>query len=182
MLLREEFEKIEKEAIGKQKARNNAASAIRDAKARYVKTKTRARSKKSALEKDAALHSKRFDCLKLFETSDDIQEYYGLGEITESERDRLEDLWDEREHIREMSVDGVYSDLVTQCLDMAERYVSGLFEDEIEDYEEQKHILEKEQKKADELHHQMHEEYKAWKNGWGKYSPNNNTDEEDEDE
>ena len=179
MLLREEFEKIEKEAIGKQKARNNAASAIRDAKARYVKTKTRARSKKAALEKDAALHSKRFDCLNLFDKREDIQEYFGFGDITESERDRLEDLWDEREHIREMSVDGVYSDLVTQCLDLAEKYVSGLFEDEIEEYEEQKHIWEKEQKKADELHHQMHEEYKAWKNGWGKYAQSNREDEDE---
>lgn len=166
----QEFARLEKSANEKLKARNRAESIVKDAIARYVKEKTRARSKKAALEKDAAINAPRFNKLAEYDRFDDIREAYGMGYITESQADRLEDLWNEREKLKEMSIDGVYSDLVTDCLVQAKQFVAGLFEDEIGEFELIKIAWEKEieenQKKLD----QMHEDYKAWKNGWGKYA------------
>lgn len=165
----EEFSKIEKSAKEKIQARNRAEACINDALSRYVKDKTRTRSRKAALEKDAAIHSPRFKKLEDYDRFDDIHEAYGMGYITESQADKLEDMWEEREKLKAMSVDGVYSDLVTECLIQAKRYVAGMFEDEIGDFEIIKIKWEKELKESDELLAQMHEDYKAWKNGWGKY-------------
>ena len=166
----EEFAKIEKSANEKIRARNRAESEIRDALARYVKEKTRAKSRKAALEKDAAIHAPRFKKLEEYDRREDILEAYGVGYITQSQADRLEDLWDEREKLKEMSTDGVYSDLVTECLRQAGQFVAGLFEDEIGDYELTKIAWEKELEESRKLHDQMHEDYKARKNGWGKYA------------
>ena len=165
----EEFAKIEKSANEKIKARNRAEAEIKDALARYIKGKTRARSKKLAMERDAAVNSPRFAKLADYDRRDDIREAYGIGMLTESQADKLEDLWDERERLKSMSVDGVYADLVTECLVQATLFVAELFEDEIADYEQAKREYDKEQAKTQELHDQMHEDYKAWKNGWGKY-------------
>ena len=164
-----DFEKIEKAAKEKARARNTAYAYIDDALARYIKKKTRARSKKAAVEKDAAINSPRFRKIAEYDRREDILEAYGCGIITESEADRLEDLWDEREHLKEMSVDGVYSDMVTECIEQAKNFVMGLFEDEIGDYEVTKIAWEKKQEKDEEERARMHEDYKAWKNGWGKY-------------
>ena len=103
-MLEKEFAEIEKSAQEKMKARNRAESLIRDALARYVKEKTRARSKKAAMEKDAALHSPRYAKLAEYDNRDDIREAYGMGIITESQADKLEDLWDEREMLKGMSI------------------------------------------------------------------------------
>ena len=146
-------------------ARNKAAWLVEDAKARYVKEKTRAKSKKAALEKDAAIHAKRFDCLADFETKEDIHEYYGLGCITEARCDKLMDLWDEREAIKATSVDGVYSDNVTACLDAAKLAVMGMFEDEISDFDVLKREYTKQKKEQEEAERQMHREYMDWKYG-----------------
>ena len=168
-----DFGEIEKSAKEKMMARNKAASAIEDALARYIKTKTRAKSRKAALEKDAAINSQRFAKLSTYEHREDIQEDYGWGFITESERDKLEELWDERENIKASSVDGVYSDLTTQCLEKAKLYVLGLFEDEISDYDDTKRAwdkqlaqFEEENAQFEEEKRQRQEEYKKWKNGW----------------
>ncbi len=166
----QEFAKMEKSANEKIKARNRAEAEIKDALARYVKSKTRARSKKAALEKDAAIHAPRFRKLDEYDRRDDIREAYGMGYITESQADKLEDLWDEREELKAMSTDGVYTDLVTECLVQAKQFVAGLFEDEIGEYELTKIAWEKELEESRKLHDQMHEDYKAWKNGWGKYA------------
>ena len=163
-----EFSQIEKDTKDKIKARNRASAAVEDALARYVKTKTKARSKKAALEKDAAINSPRFDKLAEYDRRDDIQEAYGMGVLTDSQAEKLEDLWDERETLKNMSVDGVYQDLVTYCLTEAKRFIEGLFEDDIESFEEIRYAYvkqcEEDQKKRDK----MHEDYKAWKNGWKK--------------
>ena len=165
----QEFAKIEKAANEKIRARNRAEALIKDALARYVKEKTRAKSKKAALEKNAALHSPRFAKLEEYDRREDIREAYGIGVLTESQADKLEDLWDEREELKAKSVDGVYTDLVTETLNQAISFTAGLYEDEITEYEQQKYAWQKEQKKAQEEHDKMHEDYKAWKNGWGKY-------------
>lgn len=87
----EEAQKIAKEKI---KARNRALALIDDAKARYIKEKTRARSKKAAMEKDALLSDPKFEVLDGYNRREDINEDYGYDAITEAERDRLENLWD----------------------------------------------------------------------------------------
>lgn len=161
-----DFGEIEKSAKEKMMARNKAASAIEDALARYIKTKTRAKSRKAALEKDAAINSQRFAKLSTYEHREDIQEAYGWDIISESERDRLEELWDERESIKTASVDGVYSDLTTQCLEKARLYVLGLFDEEVADYDDTKRAWDKQLAQFEEEKRQRQEEYKKWKNGW----------------
>ncbi len=153
-ILLDELKKIEKEATEKKKAINKAVSAVTDAKARYIKQKTRARSKKAALEKDAVLNSDRFKVLEDYDRFKDIQEAYGYDFITEAERDRLEALWEEREGIRNQTEDGIYKDLVTEALDMACNYILEIWHDEIYDAEQLKKKFDKQVKQAEE-------EYKA---------------------
>ena len=133
IILLKDLEEAEKEAKKKQHAINKASALIEDAKARYIKEKTRARSKAAALEKDAALKSAKFNCLLEYERFDDIQEAYGYDMITEKERDRLEDLWREREEILNSRDDeGYYKDLVTDALREAYLRIQDLWQDEIE--------------------------------------------------
>lgn len=122
----EEAQKIAKEKI---KARNRALSLIDDAKARYIKEKTRARSKKAAMEKDALLSDPKFEVLDGYNRREDINEDYGYDAITEAERDRLEDLWDLREKIRAKNVDGYYKDDVTEALHEAYLAIADIYED-----------------------------------------------------
>jgi hypothetical protein len=131
IILLSEKEKAEKTAKELRMARNRACGLIMDAKARYIKEKTRAKSKKAALEKDALLKSPRFKALEEYDRFQDIQEAYGCDYITESERDRLEDLWEEREAIKNKTEDGIYKDIVTEALDEACAHTIELWEDEI---------------------------------------------------
>lgn len=163
---KDDFDEIEASAKEKIKARNNAAKCIQDALARYVKTKTRARSKKAAMEKDIALTSPRYAKLAEYERFEDIREAYGYGCITESQADKLEDLWEEREQLKSKTFDGHYKDLVTECLEAAESAVLMMFEDEVEDYENTKREWDKKLREIEEEKRQRQEEYKRWKNGW----------------
>ena len=67
IILAEEVEKKEKAAAEYLKARSRARAAIKDAKLRYIKEKTRARSKKAAEERDEILNSPRFKVLEQFD-------------------------------------------------------------------------------------------------------------------
>ena len=165
----QDFARMKKSATEKIKARNRAEALIKDATARYIKEKTRARSKKLALEKDAAINAPRFAKLAEYDRRDDIREAYGVGYITESQADKLEDLWDEREKLKSTSTDGYYADLVTECLTQARNFVAGMFEDEIAEYEQTKHAYDKQCAEDQKQRDEMHEDYKTWKNGWGKY-------------
>ena len=124
------------------KANNKACYLIRDAKARYIKEKTRAKSKKAALEKDAALASPRFNCLAEYERRSDIIEAYGCDYITASECDRLEALWDEREEIMNHVEDGEYVDAVTKLLYKAEIYLIGILDEQIDAFDKIKFAYE----------------------------------------
>lgn len=137
------------------KARNKACFLIEDAKARYVKEKTRARSKKAAMERDALASSPRFAVLNDYNRREDIQEAYGCDCFGEAERDRLEALWDEREEIRNSVVDGYYKDDVTDALHQAYLAISDLWEEQIEEAE----IIQKEFKKQRQ---QAEEEAAEW--------------------
>lgn len=150
IILAEEVEKKEKAAAEYLKARNRARAVIKDAKLRYIKEKTRARSKKAAEERDEILNSQRFKVLEQFDRFEDIQESYGWDFITEAERDRLEALWEEREQIRNHTDDnGIYSDLVTKALDRADSAVFDLWQDEIDEGEGIRREFDKQQKKAE---------------------------------
>lgn len=127
-----DIEKAEQEAKKRIEARNRASSIIEDAKNRYIKEKTRARSKKAAAERDAILSSDRFKALDEYDRFEDINEAYGWDGITEAQRDKLEDLWNERENIRNHTEDGFYKDLVTEALGEAWIYLQDLWEDEVE--------------------------------------------------
>ena len=96
------------------------------------------------------LNSPRFKVLEQFDRFEDIQESYGWDFITEAERDRLEELWEEREKIRNHTDDGIYSDLVTEALDRADSAVFELWQEEIDDGEYIRKEFNKQQKKAEE--------------------------------
>jgi hypothetical protein len=89
-----------------------ANALIRDARARYVKERTRARSKRQA-EETATL----FADLGPYGSKREIQDHYGWGGITLAEMDRLLRLWD----LREDHAKGgePYCDRVTDMLDKA---------------------------------------------------------------
>ena len=135
IILSKDAKEAEKIEIELKRARNRALSLINDAKARYIKEKTRARSKKLALEKDAIINSVMFDDLKDYDRREDIQEAYGCDCFDEQERDRLEDLWDKREEIKNQSVDGIYQDKVTIALHEAQLSIADLWEEDIEQAE-----------------------------------------------
>ena len=157
IIMPEDVEKLEKQAKAYQEAINRATHIIRDAKARYIKEKTRAKSKKAAMERDEALQSPRFKVLDQYDRFEDIQESYGWDFITEAERDRLEALWEEREEIRNHTGDtGIYTDLVTRALGEAETYILELWFEEIQEAEIKRKEFNKQRERAEE-------EYKEWK-------------------
>ena len=131
IILFEDKEKAEKKAKELRQARNKAQALIHDAQLRYVKEKTRARSKKAAEEKDAILNGPRYKCLEDYQRRDDIIEAYGWDCITESECDRLQALWDEREELKNKTENGIYTDQVTRALSEAYAWLEELWEDEI---------------------------------------------------
>ena len=150
-ILAEDLEKAEADSKEKIKARNRAQSIISDACARYIKEKTRARSKKAAQERDAILKSPRFDKLNEYERFEDIQECYGWEIITEKERDELEALWMEREELRNHTDDsGLYRDLVTKALFKAETFLMELWEEDIQNAQAMRKQFDEEMREADE--------------------------------
>lgn len=132
IILYEDVEKAKKKADKLHMARSKALHLINDAKSRYVKEKTRARSKKAAEEKDAYLNSPHFAKLKDYEREQDIIDAYGYDMITEAESDALIELWREREAIKAKTFDGVYNDEATDALRQAYAFVAELWEDELD--------------------------------------------------
>ena len=157
IILADEVENAEKLAKEYQKAINRAQSLINDAKKRYIKEKTRARSKKAAEEREAVLKSSRFKDIEIYDRREDILDAYGWGIISMEECDRLEALWDEREEIRNHIDDnGIYQDLVTQALGEAENTILNMWEDEI-------FIATHLRKEFNRQKLQAEEEYREWK-------------------
>ena len=90
---------------------NAATEIIRDGILRYKKKKLRARLKKQ-VEDDSV-----FEDLKPYNSSREIQDAYGWDIISESEMDRLNLLWEERE--QHMLESGKYQDGVIKLLEHA---------------------------------------------------------------
>ena len=156
VLSQEELDQLVKDAEAKNAARNRAIYLLQDAKARYVKEKTRARSKKAAMDREEMLKSPRFKCLEEYERKEDIMDAYGWDIITSADVDRLEALWDEREQIKNHVDDnGDYSDLVTKALWEAHKTLIELWQDEIDEAEVTAKKWKEERQKAEM-------EAKAW--------------------
>ncbi len=137
MITKKDYEAAKKNFTRLLKARNKANALIEDTIARYIKTQTRARSKKIALEKDALMNAEKYDCIKMYDRISDIQEAYGIGAISEAEMDKLEALWEEREAIKKNVDDsGHYSDEVTQALDKALLSIADIYDDDIHNAKE----------------------------------------------
>jgi len=114
-----DIKEIKEYCTKKMRSVNRAVRLVEDAMDRYRKEKTRAKSRKATRDKETALASPRYKCLEDYDRYEDITEYYGCGGITSSERDRLEELWMEREEIKAKTVDGIYEDEVTKLLKIA---------------------------------------------------------------
>ncbi len=149
IILLKEAEKAKKERDRIVAARNKASFLINDAKARYVKQKTRAKSKKAALERDAVLNSDRFKPLDEYYRFEDINEAYGYDCITESQRDKLEKLWEEREQIKSQTFEGVFRDDVTDMLDEAWIFLQDFQQDQIDACEAVEKEFKKQKHEAD---------------------------------
>ena len=118
-------EKAEIESI--QKDIDTAQKYIRDALARYRKDKTRSRSK--------AKGSDPFSELAQYTSREDIHEAFGWGLISESELDRLWNLWDLREQSKNKKE---LEDRVTEMLEIAMRAVSQPYDEKMIAYHQKR--------------------------------------------
>jgi ElaB/YqjD/DUF883 family membrane-anchored ribosome-binding protein len=99
---------------------------VSDAKARYVKSKLRARSKRQAKDKE-----RLFADLTPYASKEEIQDSYGYEEITLNELDRLMHLWDMREQHTEGGQK--YHDRVIEMLNKALAHIGDDYQDILED-------------------------------------------------
>lgn len=88
-----------------------AQEGIQEAIARYRKVKLRARSKKQANSPDV------FAELDAYSSQEDIRTAYGYEMISESEMDRLMNLWELREQSKQ--TEGPYRDRCVEMLELA---------------------------------------------------------------
>lgn len=96
------------------------------------------RKRKLGLQKKRQLKNlqEAYADLNDYGNRDDIIEAYGYGIISESERDRLLDLWDGRELSKKASE--TYEDRVIDMLGVAYRAVDRAYLDDLYEYEEKR--------------------------------------------
>lgn len=113
------------------KTEATALDLIADAKARYIKQKVKAKSRKLTKERNALLNSPKYEVLNDFRYREDINTAFGFALITSREQERLLDLWDEREEIIEhIDANGFFGDDVTEALGNAIDYLKEYFKQE----------------------------------------------------
>lgn len=105
-----------------------AQEGIQEAIARYRKVKLRARSKKQANSPDV------FAELDAYSSQEDIRTTYGYEMISESEMDRLMNLWELREQSKQ--AEGPYRDRCVEMLELAGQAVWDAYSAPILAYEE----------------------------------------------
>lgn len=105
-----------------------AQEGIQEAIARYRKVKLRARSKKQANSPDV------FAELDAYSSQEDIRTAYGYEMISESEMDRLMNLWELREQSKQ--AEGPYRDRCVEMLELASQAVWDAYSAPILAYEE----------------------------------------------
>lgn len=118
-------------ADGLKKDISTARGIINNAMKQYIKRKIGARNKKQ-VEDQAAYFAE----LDGYESKEQIRDDYGWELITESQMDRLMDMWDAREIAQKNA--GNYSDRVTEMLMIAMDAVSNAYAGEIYDAEQAK--------------------------------------------
>lgn len=136
------FETEQKEVISLEKDILKARSLIRDAMARYKKTKLRARSKKQAeniKEMFADLELYNFDERELLDA-------YGYGVISKKEYDRLLGLL--YRYQKFISKEGKFRDRVTDMLEYALNCIEDPYREQIEEYNQKKAAIAKAEKEA----------------------------------
>jgi hypothetical protein len=121
-----DFTKQQREAEAIRADMQKAYAIIADAKNRYIKSKLRLKSKKQAADAELL-----FADLANYGSKDEIHNSYGYAEISDSERERLMNLWDERE---QHTKDGKkYSDRVIEMLDKASSHIGDKYQDFLHD-------------------------------------------------
>ena len=105
---------------------------VRDALARYRKDKTRSRSKAKGADPWTELEDYRSET--------DIQDAYGWELISEAECDRLLRLWRLREQSKSQTV---YTDRVTEMLEIAERALSQPYDERLAAWDDRETAREK---------------------------------------
>ena len=105
-----------------------AQEGIQEAIARYRKVKLRARSKKQANSPDV------FAELDAYSSQEDIRTAYGYEMISESEMDRLMNLWELREQSKQ--TEGPYRDRCVEMLELVGQAVWDAYSAPILAYEE----------------------------------------------
>ena len=128
-----DYDAIQRESTEIQKDIAKALELIHDAKARYLKAKFRARSKKDAEDMKTL-----FAELDDYRSETDIQDAFGWGLITEKEMDRLIELWRAREKAQKNG--GKYKDRVSEMLDVTARRIGDEYREKIELAREMKRI------------------------------------------
>lgn len=136
------FKEEQKEVIALEKDILKARSLIRDAMARYKKTKLKARSKKQAENIE-----EMFGELKLYNFDErELLDAYGYGCISEKEYERL------RERLRLyqefISENGKFKDRITDMLEYALISIEDPYRSRIEAYNEMKAAVDKSKKEA----------------------------------
>ena len=121
--------KVERRAIeALKKDIQTAQDSIQDAVSRYRKAKLRTCSKAKANSEDI------FRPLEEYDSQVDIQNAYGYEMITETEYDRLMELWE----LRAQSVQkaGPYKDRVVEMLELAARAIWDAYGENVAAYDE----------------------------------------------
>lgn len=132
----QEYQEKEQEAAEIRKDISTARSIIFDGISRYKKKMLRARSKKQA--EDLSV----FDELNDFNTREDIRDSYGWGIITETQMDRLMEMWDAREKF--INESGKFENRVTEMLERAVRICAEPYLDILEAFDAMKQKREEE--------------------------------------
>lgn len=126
---------------------STARSIIADGISRYKKKMLRARSKKQA--EDLSV----FDELKGYNNREDIRDAYGWDLITETQMDRLMEMWDARENL--INEQGKFENRVTEILDRAMRLCAEPYLQILEEFDEMKERREKEIRTIEERNAQV---------------------------
>lgn len=121
-----DYNKQQREAAAIRADMRKVFRIIEDGKSRYIKQKLKAKSKKQAA--DVAL---LFADLTEYESKQAITDAYGWDIISDSERERLLTLWDERE--QHMKDGKKYADRVIRMLDKATSHIGDEYQDFLAD-------------------------------------------------
>lgn len=122
----DDLDKNKKECESIRKDIMTARGVINDALTRYIKKKIGARNKKQAQDM-----AEMFKDLEEYRSEEDIRDAYGWEIITESEMDRLMDLWKKREKYVNQSnqFEDRVSNLIQQAINgVGEEYLDFLIE------------------------------------------------------